>query len=116
MDKRKFGIAILTSPLLFNINAQNINLPDKDIIQKDISSRALKKIDRIANKHQDKVKKAFVELGEPWIEWSQEKKDIRKNGIKHAYPDKVNTINTYKRILPNKGITLQKENIKIIKP
>jgi hypothetical protein len=115
MNNKKIGIAILTSPLIFTVNAQDINLPNKDIITKDISSQAIKKIDRIGNKHQDKAK-AFVELGEPWIEWSQEQKDIRKDRIKHAYPDKVNTIDTYKKILPNKGVTLQKENIKIIKP
>jgi len=115
MNNKKIGIAILTSPLIFTVNAQELTLPNNDIIKKDISPQALKKIDKIGNKNKDKAK-SFVELGEPWIEWSQEHKDIKKDMIKNNYPDKINTINTYKKILPNKGVTLQKENIKIIKP
>jgi len=114
MVNKKFGIAVLTTPLLFTLNAQDIKIP-QNIVKKDISPQAIQKIEKIGSRHQDKAK-SFVELGEPWIEWSQEQKDIKKDQIKHAYPDKINTLDAYKRNLPRKGMTLQKENIKIIKP
>jgi len=120
MKNKKIGIAILTSPLIFTLNVQGNSLLEKNTIikpvSKDISPQALKKIDKIGNKAKDKAGKAWVELGEPWIEWSQEQKDTRRDQIKNIRPDKLNTIDTYNKILPKNGITRQKENIKIINP
>lgn len=111
IHKKNFGIAVLLTPLFFTVHAS-----DNQILKKDISPKVIKQIDKkIIAKNKNQAD-AFVELGEPWVEWSQEQKDIKKDIKTHSYPIQANTIKSFKKHAPKNGITIKKENIRIVNP